>query len=397
MPQFFHKPILSCLLALSMIGLAACDGEKKGTTQGAQAFPPGDVTFVTVAPETVTLTTELSGRTSAYRLAEVRPQVSGIIQKRLFEEGSDVEAGQQLYQIDPATYDAAVKSAEADVAKAQANLQGIQARANRYTDLVKKSTVSKQEYDDVLASLAQAKAQVMSAQAALQTAKINMEYTKVIAPIAGRIGKSQVTEGALVTANQSTSLTTITQLDPMYVDLNQSSADLLKMRQAASLGQIQQDDDKKANVTLTVDGIKGDYDQPGEMQFSDVTVDSSTGDVQLRAVFPNPKLELYPGSFVRARVEIGTKDNALLVPNQSVVREPDGSASVWVISENNTAAKKPVTVSQTVQDRMIIETGLQAGDKVIVEGLQKVAPNAPVKPSPYNANDAKSATPASAH
>lgn len=364
-------------LALSLaLALSACDDK----TQSAPPPAPVEVSVITLQPQRVPLFTELPGRTAAYRVAEVRPQVSGIVLKRLFEEGSEVKAGQQLYLIDPATYQAAVQSAQADLVKARANLKSIEAKATRYADLVKINAVSRQDYDDVVASLDQAKAEIMVAQAAVETARISLNYTKVYAPIDGRIGKSSVTEGALVTANQSTSMATITQLDPIYVDVSQSSSELMRLRNAVSAGLVQQKQADQAPVTLTLDGSSQAYDQPGQLQFSDVTVDQTTGSVQVRAVFPNPRKELFPGLFVRARVEQGVRENALLVPQQALVRNPDGSATVWVVGTDNKVAQRQVTTAQAVADKWLINDGLQAGDRVVTEGLQKIRPGAEVRP-----------------
>ena len=371
MPKLKHHLGFS-LVALTVLGLPACDGKQQG---GPPPSGPAEVSVVTLAPERVPLFTELPGRTAAYRVAEVRPQVSGIVLKRLFEEGSEVKAGQQLYLIDPATYQAAVQSAQADLVKARANLKSIEAKATRYADLVKINAVSRQDYDDVVASLDQAKAEIMVAQAAVDTTRISLNYTKVYAPIDGRIGKSSVTEGALVTANQSTSMATITQLDPIYVDVSQSSSELMRLRNAVSAGLVQQKQADQAPVTLTLDGSSQAYDQPGQLQFSEVTVDQTTGSVQVRAVFPNPRKDLFPGLFVRARVEQGVRENALLVPQQALVRAPDGSAMVWVVGADNKVAPHPVTTTQAVGDKWLINSGLSGGEKVVVEGLQKIHPD----------------------
>jgi len=375
------SPIRSSLAlsAAALLFLAACDNKQQG---GPPAMPPAEVSVVTIQPQPVQLFTELPGRTSPFRVAEVRPQVGGILVKRLFEEGSEVKAGQQLYQIDPATYQAAVQSAEADLAKARATLKTAEAKAARYSDLVQINAVSRQDYDDVVATLEQDKAQIMVAQAEVDTAKINLGYTKVYAPISGRIAKSAVTEGALVTAGQTTALTTITQLDPIYVDLNQSSSDLLRLRQEFASGKLSQGDAGKAPVSLTLDGSSHAYDKPGELKFADVTVDSSTGAVQVRAMFPNPDKLLYPGLFVRARIAEGERAEGILVPQQAIVRNADGSAMVWVVGEGDKAEARPVVTNQAQGDKWLIDSGLKAGERVITEGLQKVRPGAAVKPVP---------------
>lgn len=363
------------LVTVLALTVGACKEER----QAAPAQPSAvEVGIVAVQPENLPLTAELPGRTAAYRVAEIRPQVTGIVLKRLFTEGSEVKAGQQLYQIDPATYQAAVQSAQADLAKARANLKSIEAKAARYADLVQINAVSRQDYDDVVASLEQAKAQIMVAQAALETARINLEYTRVYAPITGRIGKSLVTEGALVTANQPNALATITQLDPIYVDLSQSSAELMQLKQSLSAGKAQEAE--RATVSLMLDGMDQPYAHTGELQFSDVTVDQSTGAVQLRALFPNPDKQLYPGLFVRARVEQGVRENALLVPQQALIRKPDGSSMVWVVGPDNKVVARPVVAAQAVGDRWLVTDGLQSGDRVVTTGLQKIGPGVEVRP-----------------
>lgn len=380
------------VLALAVLAITGCDDKKK--TPGAPVGAPVEVTVIAVEPGRVALTTELPGRTTAFRVAEVRPQVNGIILKRMFQEGSEVKAGQQLYQIDPATYQAAVNSAQADLVKARASLKSVEAKAARYQDLVRINAVSRQDYDDAIASLDQAKAQIMVAEAALQTARINLGYTKVFAPISGRIGKSSVTEGALVTANQTASLATITQLDPIFVDVSQSSSELMRLRRT-----ITPDGSAAAAaapVTLTLDGTAQSYDLPGRLEFSDVTVDQTTGAVQLRAVFPNPRHELYPGLFVRARVEQGVKDQAILIPQKALVRGADGKASAWVVGPDNKVSPRPLKVGQAVGDSWLVEEGLSPGEQVVTEGLQKIRPGAEVRVAPAKTAPAAPAAPAAA-
>jgi len=377
--------------ALFTASLAACDDKQKAA---APAMPAPEVTVIKIEPQRVTLSSELPGRTSAYRVAELRPQVGGIIVKRLFTEGAEVKAGQQLYQIDPATYQAALQSAQADLAKAQANLKSIQAKAARYGELVQINAVARQEYDDVVASLDQAKAQVMVAQASVATARINVDYTRVYAPITGRIGKSNVTEGALVTANQATALATITQLDPIYVDLSQSSSDLLRLRQAIATGQVQGAAPQQAAVTLTMDGATQPYGQKGQLQFSDITVDPTTGAVQVRAVFPNPNQDLYPGMFVKARLDQAEKEQAIVLPQRAVVRTPDGSALVWVVGADNKVQQRPIQIAQGVEGQWLVTNGLNAGESVVLEGLQKIKPNIEVRPVPPAAPAPAAAQPA---
>jgi membrane fusion protein (multidrug efflux system) len=364
------KSLLPLLLGLPMLALAACDDAPKQA--GRAPTGPVEVSTVTVEPRHVALTTELPGRTVAFRTAEVRPQVSGIVQKRLFQEGSDVSAGQQLYQIDPASFQATLASANADLAKARANLKTAEAKAARYADLVTINAVAKQDYDDVIATLEQDRAQILAAQAEVDTARINLEYTKVFAPISGKIGRSSVTEGALVTASQSTSLATITQLDPIFVDVNQSSSELLRLKQAIRTGQISRTDVSEKPVSLTLDGDVQAYEQTGKLQFSEVTVDGGTGAVQLRALFPNPSHDLYPGLFVRARIAEGDIDQALLIPQRSLVRTPNGEATVWVVGADNTVTSRPVQVGPAVGNDWLIRGGLEAGDRIVTDGLQKI-------------------------
>jgi membrane fusion protein (multidrug efflux system) len=371
----------ACLIAL----LAGCNQQKQAGGQPQGGGPP-EVSVLTIEPQRLTVTTELPGRTAAYRIAEIRPQVSGIVLKRLFREGSDVKAGDQLYQIDPATYEASLASAQADVQKAEANLQAARNKASRYGDLVKNSVVSKQDFDDVQASLKQNEAQVAAAKAAYNLASINLNYTKVFAPISGRIGKSAVTEGALVTANQATALATIQQFDPIYVDVTQTASQLMKLREDMETGRIRPAEPGKIPVTLFLNSnASGDdtaYPAKGELQFSDVTVDAGTSSVQLRAVFPNPNKDLLPGLFVRARVEQGVAENAITVPQAAVARGPDGSARVWVVGADNKVNPRTIKTERAVGNVWLVSDGLAVGERVVVEGLQKVKPGAEVKPVP---------------
>lgn len=365
-------------LAAFLMAAAVLSGCDNSEEQGGP--PPPEVGVVTVKPERLEVTTELSGRTSAYRVAEIRPQVTGIVQKRLFEEGARVEEGQQLYQIDPALYQANFDAAKAALAKAVANERAARTRAARYRELVEVNAVSKQDYDDVMATLAQNSADVASAKANLDTAETNLAYTKVFAPISGIIGRSTVTEGALVTANQATELATVTQLDPIYVDLTQSASEMLRMQRAMVEGRIQGAADGKAPVTLKLEGGEEQYGGTGELQFSGVTVAPDTSMVQLRAIFPNPNAELLPGLFVRAVVKQGALESAILVPQQGVSRSPDGQAQVWLIGEDGTAMQKSVTASRAIGDKWLITEGLEAGDRVVVVGVQKLQPGVTVTP-----------------
>ena len=378
--------ILLVVLAAAYGGYYMWSHKSNGAAPAEGAGAPGgemgqgqmvqEVGIVTIAPQSVNFTKDLPGRTTPYRISEIRPQASGIITKRLFEEGSNVTEGQQLYQIDPASYEAAYNSSKADVMKAEANLKVAQASFQRSVELVKVGALSKQVYDDRQATLGTAKADVAIAKAALATAKINLDYTKVYSPINGRIGKSMVTEGALVTANQATALATVQQLDPIYVDVTQSSSELMDLRKQLGNG----DTTDKTPVTLLLDGTTNEYDQKGELQFSDVTVDQTTGAVQLRILFPNTNHDLLPGMFVRARVAQNHANDAILVPQQAVNRQPDGSVTVWVVGAGDKVAARPIKVSQVVNDQWLVTDGLTAGDRVVVEGVQKVAQDAVVKP-----------------
>ncbi|HZV82360.1 MAG TPA: efflux RND transporter periplasmic adaptor subunit [Geobacteraceae bacterium] len=369
------------------LGLAGCD-KSKSAGQKPAAGPP-EVGVVTIQPQRVAITTELPGRTSSPQVAEVRPQVSGIIQKRVFTEGSDVKAGQVLYQIDPATYQAAYASAKAAESRAEANLIPARLKEERYKDLVKIKAVSQQDYDNAYASLKQAEADVESAKAAVETARINLTYTKVTAPISGRIGKSSVTTGALVTANQTAPLATIQQLDSMYVDLTQSSAELLRLQQNFASGNLQRGG-AQARVKLILEN-GAPYPLEGALKFSDVTVDQSTGSVTLRSIFPNPKQLLLPGMFVRAVIQEGEKDQAILVPQRGVTRNPAGNPMVMVVGAEEKVEPRVIKADRTVGDSWLVIDGLKAGDRVILEGIQKARPGTQVKAVPFGSKPAEGA------
>lgn len=365
------------LVLMSGAMLAGCS---KPAAQGP-AKGPAEVGVITVAAGPLTVTTELPGRTSAYQIAEVRPQVGGIVQKRLFTEGGDVKAGESLYQIDPATYQAAYDSAKASLAKAEAAAQTAKLKADRYKDLVAINAVSKQDYDDASATLKQAEAEVASGKAAVDTARINLQYTHIDSPISGRIGKSAVTPGALLTANQPTALTTVQQLDPIYVDITQSSLDLMRLKRALAAGQLKHAGADAAKVKLVQeDGTA--YALPGKLAFSDVTVDPGTGAVTLRAVFPNPKHDLLPGMFVRAVLDQGVDETAIVVPQQGVTRNTKGEPTALVMGADGKVQQRVLEVGDAVGDKWVVRKGLQPGDQLIVEGLQKVKPGAPAKPVP---------------
>lgn len=375
-------PLAAVLMLSGSLLLTGCnDGNEQ---KGQQSAP--EVGVVTLKAEPLNITTELPGRTSAYRIAEVRPQVGGIILKRNFVEGSDIQAGSSLYQIDPATYQAAYDSARGDLAKAEAAENIARLTVNRYKTLVGTKYISQQEYDTAVADARQADAAVTAAKAAVETARINLAYTKVTSPISGRIGKSSVTEGALVTSNQANALATVQQLDPIYVDVTQSSNDFLRLKEELANGTLEQEGGKAKVELILENGQK--YPQVGALEFSDVTVDESTGSITIRAVFPNPKGDLLPGMFVRARLDEGIKNNALLVPQQGVTRNPRGEATVMVVGADNKVELRTVTAAQAIGDKWLVTAGLKSGDKVIVTGLQKVRPGVQVKVEEASAGNA---------
>ncbi|HDT1379802.1 TPA: multidrug efflux RND transporter periplasmic adaptor subunit AcrA [Klebsiella aerogenes] len=366
-------PLAVVLMLSGSLALTGCDD--KPAQQGAQQMP--EVGIVTLKSAPLQITTELPGRTNAYRVAEVRPQVSGIILKRNFVEGSDIQAGVSLYQIDPATYQASYESAKGDLAKAQAAANIAQLTVKRYQKLLGTKYISQQDYDTAVADAQQSNAAVVAAKAAVETARINLAYTKVTSPISGRIGRSAVTEGALVQNGQATALATVQQLDPIYVDVTQSSNDFLRLKQELANGKLKQENGKAKVELVTNDGLK--YPQDGTLEFSDVTVDQTTGSITLRAIFPNPDHTLLPGMFVRARLEEGINPDALLVPQQGVTRTPRGDASVMVVGEGDKVEVRQVTATQAIGDKWLVTEGLKSGDRVIVAGLQKVKPGVQVK------------------
>ncbi|EAA7243248.1 multidrug efflux RND transporter periplasmic adaptor subunit AcrA [Salmonella enterica subsp. salamae] len=378
-------PLAVVLMLSGSLALTGCDD--KQDQQGGQQMP--EVGVVTLKTEPLQITTELPGRTVAYRIAEVRPQVSGIILKRNFVEGSDIEAGVSLYQIDPATYQATYDSARGDLAKAQAAANIAELTVKRYQKLLGTQYISKQEYDQALADAQQATAAVVAAKAAVETARINLAYTKVTSPISGRIGKSSVTEGALVQNGQASALATVQQLDPIYVDVTQSSNDFLRLKQELANGSLKQENGKAKVDLVTSDGIK--FPQFGTLEFSDVTVDQTTGSITLRAIFPNPDHTLLPGMFVRARLQEGTKPTALLVPQQGVTRTPRGDATVLVVGADNKVETRQIVASQAIGDKWLVTDGLKAGDRVVVSGLQKVRPGAQVKVQEITADNKQQA------
>jgi len=365
------------LLALGAASLLVACGPKTPTS--AADAPPVEVGVITVSAASATVKSDLPGRTAAFRKAEVRPQVSGIIQKRLFTEGAEVKAGAQLYQIDPATYEAAYSTAQAQMASAEANFAAAKARNARFQSLIASKAISQQDFEDAQAAFAQAQANLEIGKAAVETARINLKYTKVLAPIGGVIGKSSVTEGALVSAGQAQVLATIQQLDPIYVDVSQSADELLSLRRQIMSGKVSAPGEAKVSLTLN-DGSH--YAQEGRLQFSEVGVSESTGTIVLRALFPNPDKLLLPGMFVRTELQEGVRDKAILVPQQGVTRDRSGGATALVVNKDNKVEVRSIRTSRAVSNKWLVEEGLVEGEQVIVEGLQKVKPGALVKAVP---------------
>jgi len=382
-----HAPFIALALATAML-LGACkDGKQNG-----QAMAPGpiEVETITVTSQTLRLSEELPGRTSAFRVAEVRPQVGGILQKRLFTEGSDVKAGQLLYQIDPATYQAAYDSAKAALARAEAAEYSARLKADRYRTLVRTLAVSAQEQVESEAAWKQAVAEMAAAKAALETTRINLDYTRITAPIGGRIGKSMVSEGALVTAQQATALAVIQQLDPLYVDVSQSAGETLNLQKRfnAQSGK----GTRKTEVKVLLDD-GSEYRETGTLEFSDTTVDQSTGTVTLRATVANPGSGLLPGLFVRARPTHGEAQQAILIPQASIVRNNRGEAQVMVVDKESKVEARPIQAGQNVDDQNVIVEGLKPGEQLIVEGLQKIKPGVPVSVAARQSGDKAQAAP----
>ena len=370
-PRALTRAVLCMLLSLMLL---ACEEGGKGTPGSSG---PREVVIIKLEPRREVYTTALAGRIASFQVAEVRPQVGGILQQRLFTEGADVKAGQALYQIDPATYEAALDSAQAALMKAEANVTPARLKAERFRELLAIKAVSKQEYDDAQAAFKQAEADVAVNRAAVKTARINLEYTKVRSPISGRIGKSAFTPGALVTANQAQALTSVRQLDPVYVDITQSSEDLLRLRAQFTNGELRSAAEE-APVRLKLEN-GAMYPHEGRLQFTDVSVDESTGMVSLRALFPNPEHILLPGMYVRAVIAEGVDENALLVPQRALRRDPKGQASVLLVDGGGKVDVRLVDVGRTVGDSWQVLSGLKPGDRVIVEGGQNVRPGMSVK------------------
>ena len=372
------KPAVTVLVTAAALA-SLLSGCSKKEDAAAAAPPPPQVGVVTIKPQPYTLVSDLPGRTTAYRVAEVRPQVNGIILKRMFTEGTDVKAGQQLYQIDPAVYEASLNSAKA-------TFDATNSLAGRYKQLINEQAVSRQEYDTAVGN-------AREAQAAVQTAEINLRYTKVYAPISGRIGRSLVTEGALVSNGQADAMATIQQLDPIYVDVIQSSTEMLRLRRELESGKLQKAGDNAAKVKLTLED-NSQYPVDGKLEFSEVSVDQTTGSVTLRAVFPNPNHTLLPGMFVHARLQAGVNEQAILVPQQGVTRDLKGTPTALVVNQDNKVEQRTLVTGRTSGNDWVVEKGLEAGDRVITEGLQYVKPGSQVKVT--EATNVKTAAPAPA-
>ena len=375
------KPAIVLMVLLCSLSLAACDR----STQSQVPSPVPEVATVTVQPQKIMLTTELPGRTAPFRIAEIRPQVSGLLQKRFFREGSHVKAGQVLYQIDPAPFQAALDNALAGLGKAEANLPAVRLRAERYREVLADKAVSQQDYDDAAAALKQAQSEIQYWKAQVETARINLGYCRINAPITGRIGRSNVTEGAIVTAYQPVELATIQQLNPIYVDVPQSTTELLRLKRRLEDGRLKKYGTNQNRVKLILeDGTA--YPQEGILQFRDVTVDPTTGSVILRVVFPNPEDVLLPGMFVQTVIKEGVNEQAILVPQQGVSRDRKGNPVALIVDASDNVRQRMLTLDRAIGDKWLVSAGLAPGDRLIVEGMQKVRPGGAVKVVPFNEN-----------
>lgn len=368
---------------LALAALAGCDDQKKGGAPSHAMVP--QVSVVEIQPDTRAQTTILQGRTAPFLVAEVRPQVSGILQKRLFKEGEEVKEGQPLYQIDPAVYKAAVESAKAEVERAKSLVMQTRNSANRYAQLVKTEAVSKQMNEDAQAAYKQAQASLLAAQAQLKNAEINLGYTTITSPITGKIGRSLVTPGALLSGYQANNMAVVQTLDPIYVDVNESSRDLLKLKKEIAEGRIKVNEGA-IPVSLTLEDGSA-YPLEGKLELSEVSVDEGTGTITLRAVFPNPNQTLLPGMYVRTKLPQGLRENAIFVPQRAVLRESNGSPYVYVVQDGKIAIKKIKTIKTEGTD-WLLESGLEPGDKVVIEGLQRIRPGVPVNIVPTMAEQA---------
>jgi membrane fusion protein (multidrug efflux system) len=380
------KKVLIAFVAVAVLGVGYIVWNRPSQANQpapAAARPAPEVAVVTIQEKSVTLTSELPGRTAVYQMAEIRPQVSGIIKKRAFTEGTEVKAGDLLYQIDPATYEVAVARARAAVAQAKAELEPARLKALRYRDLIRSKAVSQQDHDEAQAALKLGEANVAAAQAQLQAATIDLERTRVVSPIGGRIGRSTITAGALVTANQADAMARVQQLDPIYVDLTQSNVELLRLKRALATGSIQSAGEAGTKVRLILeDGST--YPLQGTLQLAEASVDQSTGSVTLRAVFPNPDRDLLPGMYVRAVIEEGVLAQALLIPQQAVTRNAQGEAQALIVDSKDTLELRKLELGRTIGGDWVVRQGLAAGERVIVEGLQKARPGIQVRVAQEN-------------
>jgi membrane fusion protein (multidrug efflux system) len=380
-------PRYTVVAAAALTLLSAC-GDKAAAPS---APPPSTVSVVTVAPAAVTLTSELPGRTEASRVAQVRARTAGIVLQRVFKEGGDVKAGEVLFRIDPAQFQASYDSSQAAVAKAEANLAQAELKVKRYKPLLAAQAVSQQEYDDAVTAQKQAAADLATSKAARTNAGLTLGYATVTSPISGRISRALVTEGALVGQGEATPMATVQTLDPIYVTITQSSTELLKLQKAMAGGKLQRAGGSKSEAKVTLVTEDGQvYPQPGKLLFSDVSVDESSGAVSMRAEFPNPNRTLLPGMYVRARLEQGVDSAAITVPQQAVVRSPEGS-SVWIVGADNKVLAQPVVATANEGQNWIVSSGLKGGERIIVEGFQKAKPGATVNPQPWKAPSATAA------
>ncbi|MGB1200318.1 MAG: efflux RND transporter periplasmic adaptor subunit [Cognaticolwellia aestuarii] len=385
--QFYRIGLLILSAIVGSVVLTGCDVVAEQAAPSAPKATP--VGVVTLKSQALTLKKELPGRVNAFQIAEIRPQVSGIVQSRLFIEGKQVEQGQALYQINPAVFEAELAASEAAVARAEASIASSKSKANRYRELLKIKAVSQQDFDEADAAYKQARAELLTAKAQLQSAKINLDYSHVSSPISGQISKSSVTVGALVSANQTMALATVTQLDPIYIDLTQSSNELTQLKKALASGLLTVDSATQTDVELIMeDGSI--YPHKGTLQFSEVTVNPSTGSVTLRAEFPNPEKLLLPGMYARASIVEGVKADAILVPQRGVSRNSKGEPTALVVSDKNTVASRVLKIDRSVGANWLVTDGLKAGDKLIVEGLQKIRPGAPVTATEANSSASSS-------
>jgi len=376
-PAFRIPWRVALVLTCCGFGMTACKRQIQPPTA-----PLPEVMTVTVSQQPLTLTTELPGRTSPYRVADVRPQINGLIQKRLFTEGADVQAGQELYQIDPAPFQAALDTAQAALDRSMAVLPAIQLKTDRVRQALADKSVSQQDLDDATSALKQAEADIQYWKAMVATARINLGYTRIVAPVAGRIGRSTVTDGAIVTAYQPAPLTTIQQLDPIYVDVPQATSDLLALRRRLLEEKNLRDATNEANQVQLILGDNSPYAQAGTFQFRDVTVDATTESVILRMVFPNPDGVLLPGMYVRAVVKQGVNDQAILIPQQAVSRDPKGNPLLLLVDASDKVEQRQIVLDRAVGDQWLVASGLKPGERIIVEGVQKVRPGAPVRALP---------------